>query len=237
MVCYLEYPGADAIAAVDRGGHAADDTQLQGLRARLHALATPMDEVETDLQSAIDALRPYTDAAAKVDSDRFALSERETELAAGEAQLIETRNVIEAERRELRRARADHSDALVLARAVGSGADGDDALHELHRLTRDLKQSLRAAEDKVIAQDRQLAASARDQEDAHAKIAKLGEVNAAMREELRRSSKDADRRTQKGKQIWNEIWQSFQAGLHQSSDFVRFNFFVRWSRIQECVGV
>jgi hypothetical protein len=45
---------ADAIGVtVDRSGHAADDTQLQTLRARLHALCTPMDEIEADVHSAV----------------------------------------------------------------------------------------------------------------------------------------------------------------------------------------
>jgi hypothetical protein len=166
----------------------------------------PVDTVNAVQTLKIETLKPYTDAAAKVDADRLALSERENELASGEAQLGEVRNGIETERRELRRARADHSDALVLAKAVGTGADGDAALQELHRLTRDLKQSLRAAEDKVIRQDRQLVANAREQEDTHAKIAKLGEVNLGMREELRRTSKDAERRIQKGERLMACSW-------------------------------
>ena len=81
------------------------------------------------------------------------------------------------------------------------GSEGDAALHELNRITVDLKQQLRAAEDQIATQRKDLEKLEGKQEEAHAKIAKVGEVNNAMRDELRKVSRDAERRVLKGKMV------------------------------------
>ena len=104
----------DAIgAAVDRQETAASEAPvLQGLRARLQGLVGPMDEIEADVQNLVETLKPYTDQAARIDSERTALEERETDIAEGEALLQTDRATMDADRRELRRARTDHADYL-----------------------------------------------------------------------------------------------------------------------------
>lgn len=159
-------------------------------------------------------MKPYTDQAARIESERTALTEREADLADGEAALQAARAAMDIDRRELRRARADHADYLVVARAVEEGAEGDAALHELNGIAVDLKQQLRATEDTVATQNRELESHVAKQEEAHAKIAKLGEVNNAMRDELRKVSRDAERRVLKAEAKMNELARQ----LEQSRD-------------------